>query len=148
MPGSGASDVSLPGPAADSRKRAAMALQKESRRFHVNVVTGEAGQNVFEMAAAACFPMRMQSGMPIPEYALPASWRPGMAAVARLDFGQASGVSDGILRHGAGPSKDAPEGRRGAKSGNVAQLVYHRADDGVVAFRKNAAIVHAPQKAA
>ena len=55
--------------------------------------------------------MRMQSGMPMPWYALPARYKPGNLRQPRFQFGLARRMSHRVLRHGARPAGNAREPR-------------------------------------
>ena len=62
MPGS----ESAAGAAVENTKKATMAVQQRTGIFMGFVGVDQTGHKAFEMAVAACLPMRMQSGMPMP----------------------------------------------------------------------------------
>ena len=67
--------------------------------------------------------MRMQSGMPMPWYALPARYKPGNLRQPRFQFRLARRMSHRVLRHGARPAGDAREAGTRGHAGDLAQFL-------------------------
>ena len=103
-------------------------------------LVGVSGRSSRQPASFAAFrPVRMQSGMPMPSYALPARRRPGSAADAFLHALHPLLMTNGILGHCASPTRNLRCLRRNmrpddTRAQNLAEFAPHSCDQHIVSL--------------